>query len=55
MPIKLDLHVHSQSRGILFMSAEQLSRRLRSTGLDGVAIPLHPGAEKFYKEAGLLK
>lgn len=25
------------------------------TALDGVGIPLHPGAEKFYKEAGLLK
>jgi TRAP transporter TAXI family solute receptor len=26
-----------------------------ATALDGVGIPLHPGAEKFYKEAGLLK
>ena len=25
------------------------------TALDGVGIPLHAGAEKFYKEAGLLK
>lgn len=25
------------------------------TALDGVGIPLHPGAEKFYREAGLLK
>ena len=25
------------------------------TALNGVGIPLHPGAEKFYKEAGLLK
>jgi len=25
------------------------------TALDGAGIPLHPGAEKFYKEAGLLK
>ena len=28
------------------------------TALDGVlalGVPLHPGAEKFYKEAGLLK
>ena len=23
--------------------------------LDGLGIPLHPGAERFYKEAGLLK
>lgn len=25
------------------------------TALDGIGIPLHPGAERFYKEAGLLK
>ncbi len=25
------------------------------TALSGVGVPLHPGAEKFYKEAGLLK
>ena len=27
----------------------------RETALAGVGIPLHPGAEKFYKEAGLIK
>ncbi|SKA35037.1 TAXI family TRAP transporter solute-binding subunit [Consotaella salsifontis] len=27
----------------------------KETALDGVAIPLHPGAERFYKEAGLTK
>jgi hypothetical protein len=27
----------------------------KETALDGVGIPLHPGAEKFYKEAGLMK
>jgi TRAP transporter TAXI family solute receptor len=26
-----------------------------ATALSGVGVPLHPGAEKFYKEAGLLK
>ena len=26
-----------------------------ATGLRGLAIPLHPGAEKFFKEAGVLK
>lgn len=25
------------------------------TALDGLGVPLHPGAEKFYKEAGLIK
>lgn len=27
----------------------------KETALDGVGIPLHPGAEKYYKESGLLK
>ena len=27
----------------------------KETALQGIPIPLHPGAEKFYKEAGLLK
>lgn len=27
----------------------------RETALDGAGIPLHPGAERFYREAGLLK
>jgi TRAP transporter TAXI family solute receptor len=27
----------------------------KATALQGIGIPLHPGAEKFYKEAGLMK
>lgn len=27
----------------------------KETALDGVGIPLHPGAERYYREAGLLK
>ena len=27
----------------------------KATALNGLGIPLHPGAEKFYKEAGLIK
>jgi len=27
----------------------------RETALDGIGIPLHPGAERFYREAGLLQ
>jgi len=27
----------------------------KKTALDGIGIPLHPGAERFYREAGLLK
>ena len=28
---------------------------VKATALEGIGIPLHAGAEKFYKEAGLLK
>ncbi len=28
---------------------------VKASALQGIGIPLHPGAEKFYKEAGLLK
>jgi TRAP transporter TAXI family solute receptor len=28
---------------------------VKATALQGIGIPLHPGAEKFYKEAGLIK
>ena len=27
----------------------------KENAVQGVGIPFHPGAEKFYKEAGLLK
>jgi TRAP transporter TAXI family solute receptor len=27
----------------------------KETALDGIGIPLHPGAERFYREAGLLE
>ena len=27
----------------------------RETALNGLAVPLHPGAERYYREAGLLK
>ena len=30
-------------------------RILRHNALKGVAIPLHPGAERYYREAGLLR
>ena len=35
---------HPQGREITLESA-----------LDGIAIPLHPGADRFYREAGLIK
>ncbi|TFB08127.1 TAXI family TRAP transporter solute-binding subunit [Candidatus Atribacteria bacterium MT.SAG.1] len=36
--------VHSQGKNITL-----------ETALDGIGIPLHPGAEKYYKEVGLIK
>ncbi|WBU65062.1 TAXI family TRAP transporter solute-binding subunit [Paracoccus aerodenitrificans] len=30
-------------------------RIIRNNALNGIAIPLHPGAERYYREAGLLK
>ena len=27
----------------------------KATALAGLGVPLHPGAEKFYREAGLIK
>jgi TRAP transporter TAXI family solute receptor len=40
----------------LFDAGHAKGKQIRmETALDGVGIPLHPGAERFYKEAGLLK
>lgn len=39
----------------LLDAGHQKGRQIRlDTALDGVGIPLHPGAEKFYREAGIL-
>lgn len=38
MSIKLDLHIHSESRERVFISAEQLRNSLRHNHLDGVAV-----------------
>lgn len=38
MSIKLDLHVHSASRGKIYIEPEGLRNSLRNNGLDGVAI-----------------
>ncbi len=38
MSIKLDLHIHSKSRGRVFINAEQLRGSLKRNKLDGVAI-----------------
>lgn len=38
MLVKLDLHVHSESRGRIFVNAEHLRKHLKKNNLDGVAI-----------------
>lgn len=38
MSIKLDLHVHSASRGKIYIGTDGLRNSLRNSGLDGVAI-----------------
>jgi len=38
MSIKLDLHIHSEARGKVFINAKQLEDSLRNNRLDGVAI-----------------
>lgn len=38
MPLKLDLHIHSESRGKVFITAEKLRDTLKQKKLDGVAI-----------------
>lgn len=40
----------------LLDSGHAKGREIRlETALDGIAIPLHPGAERFYREAGLIQ
>lgn len=38
MPIKLDLHIHSESRGKIYINPDQLKESLLRMDLDGVAI-----------------
>ena len=45
LPAGKDLAQITRARGVLF----------HSDAVQGVGIPFHPGAERFYKEAGLLK
>ena len=44
-----------KARGILDAGHAKGKAIQKATALAGVGIPLHPGAEKFYKEAGLIK
>lgn len=45
---------HETARTLLDNGHAQARSITRSTALDGIAIPLHPGAERFYREEGLL-
>ncbi len=46
---------HENSRK-LFDNGHAKGREIRiETALDGLAVPLHPGAERYYREAGLLE
>ncbi|MGI9500014.1 MAG: TAXI family TRAP transporter solute-binding subunit [Geminicoccaceae bacterium] len=45
---------HETARALLDNGHTQASFITKATALDGIAIPLHPGAERYYREAGLL-
>ncbi|MDM8540174.1 TAXI family TRAP transporter solute-binding subunit [Desulfococcaceae bacterium HSG9] len=46
---------NKQSRKLLDKGHAKAKTITAETALDGVGIPLHPGAERYYQEAGLLK
>ncbi len=46
---------HENARTLLDDGHAQARAITLPTALDGIAIPLHPGAERFYREAGVLK
>ncbi|MEO1249401.1 MAG: TAXI family TRAP transporter solute-binding subunit [Pseudomonadota bacterium] len=45
---------HDSTRGLLDVGHPKGASVTLETALDGIAIPLHPGAERFYREKGLL-
>jgi len=46
---------NDESRKLLDVGHAKGASITAETALNGVGVPLHPGAERFYKEAGLLK
>jgi len=46
---------NDKSRKLLDVGHSKGSTITAETALNGIGVPLHPGAERFYKEAGLLK
>ena len=45
----------TKTRGLLDKGHSKGKQIRMETALKGVLIPLHPGAEKFYKEVGMIK
>jgi TRAP transporter TAXI family solute receptor len=46
---------HDNTRPLLQAGHPQAAVITRETALEGVAIPLHPGAERYYREVGMIK
>lgn len=46
---------HDSTRALLQAGHLQARAITRESALDGVAIPLHPGAERYYREVGMMK
>ena len=46
---------HDSTRALLQLGHPQARAIARETALDGIAIPLHPGAERYYREAGMIQ
>ncbi|MDH3231090.1 MAG: TAXI family TRAP transporter solute-binding subunit [Alphaproteobacteria bacterium] len=46
---------HDSTRALLQAGHPQARAIIRETALDGIAIPLHPGAERYYREAGMIR
>jgi TRAP transporter TAXI family solute receptor len=46
---------HDTARTLLDTGHEKAKAITLATALEGIAIPLHPGAERFYREAGLIQ
>jgi len=46
---------HESARALLDAGHAKARAVTKDTALDGIAIPMHPGAERYYREMGILK
>ncbi|MEE8444649.1 MAG: TAXI family TRAP transporter solute-binding subunit, partial [Alphaproteobacteria bacterium] len=46
---------HDSTRRLLLRGHAEGGKIRLATALDGIGIPLHPGAERYYREIGRLK